>query len=43
MIDSINRRIIAAKNDGRYSCAAWRLGINVATVGKRIDPCSSRA
>ena len=40
MIDSINRRIIdALKNDGRYSCAALArdLGINVATVVKRID------
>jgi len=40
MIDSINRRIIAAlKSDGRYSCAALArdLGINVATVVKRID------
>jgi DNA-binding Lrp family transcriptional regulator len=40
MIDNINRQIIAAlKSDGRYSYAglAKDLGINVATVAKRID------
>jgi DNA-binding Lrp family transcriptional regulator len=40
MIDNINRQIIAAlKSDGRYSYAglAKLLGINVATVAKRID------
>ena len=40
MIDNINRQIIAAlKSDGRYSYAglAKDLGINVATVAKRIE------
>jgi DNA-binding Lrp family transcriptional regulator len=40
MIDNINRRIISAlKSDGRYSYAALarELGVNVATVTKRID------
>jgi DNA-binding Lrp family transcriptional regulator len=40
MIDAINRKIIAAlKSDGRYSYAglAKQIGINVATVTKRID------
>lgn len=40
MIDNINRRIIAAlKSDGRcsYAALAKDLGINVATVAKRID------
>ena len=40
MIDNVNRRIIAAlKNDGRYSYAglAKNMGINAATVAKRID------
>jgi Lrp/AsnC family transcriptional regulator for asnA, asnC and gidA len=40
MIDKINRQIIAAlKSDGRSSCAflAKKLGINAATVAKRID------
>jgi DNA-binding Lrp family transcriptional regulator len=40
MIDNINRRIIAAlKSDGRYTYAglARELGVNVATVAKRVD------
>jgi DNA-binding Lrp family transcriptional regulator len=40
MIDAINHKIIAAlKSDGRYSYAGLskQLGINVATVTKRID------
>jgi DNA-binding Lrp family transcriptional regulator len=40
MIDNINHRIISAlKSDGRYSYAALarELGVNVATVAKRID------
>ena len=40
MIDNINRRIIdALKSDGRYSYAglAKELGLNVATVARRID------
>jgi DNA-binding Lrp family transcriptional regulator len=40
MIDNLNQKIIQhLKQDGRYSCArlAKELGVNVATVTKRID------
>jgi DNA-binding Lrp family transcriptional regulator len=40
MIDNLNQEIISSlKRDGRYSCArmAKDLGVNVATVTKRID------
>jgi DNA-binding Lrp family transcriptional regulator len=40
MLDNLNQQIISAlKRDGRYSCArlSKELGVNVATVSKRID------